>query len=158
MAQDFPGSYTLPYTAYAELTPSVAVGMVGLLIVLALIPQPFRVPAALALLFLTWRLSARKIRLTSDRVRHVTLTGQRELRYSDVARLEAWMARGRSRYGGYAVPMLGIYARGSDEPLTISNRPFSKRDMAVLVDAIATANPAVELNRLAQMLRWGDVD
>ncbi len=170
---DFPGPYALPRIIRGNLPVLIgwtlvvlAVGAVeaaiafkqpALMLVLILFSTPLWLPLGL---FWLWQgLNAPAIQLASDGVRYSTRRSRRELCYADIARVEAWMTRGRSRYGGYAVPVLGVYARASEEPtILISSKPFSKRDVAITVDAIVTANPSVELNALARLLRRGDVD
>ena len=154
--KDFPSPYSLPYIAKAEAAPSIIMAALGFIITLLLAPQILKdlstlpIPLLIGCLLdcFLW-ISAHQIHLLPDGVRYLTGIYSSELRYEDIIRLDMHYFR--------SVPMLDIWCLSSDRPLSVSTKPFSKRDMAITVDAIVSHNAAIEMNDLAQRLRRGDI-
>jgi hypothetical protein len=89
-----------------------------------------------------------KIILLPDKLRYNTLFSSKEMFFADISRVTVKVVHGRG--GGY----IRIDAR-SGNPLLISMKPFSKRNMSIVVDVIATCAPTAVLDENAHLLREG---
>lgn len=153
--QSVVGSYSLPYTARVEWIPFVIFGILGALITLPLAPLVVRSPAELPVLlfiwvpialFLLW-LAWHRIVLLPDKLCYYAPFSRREMRFVDITRVELHpVSRGVA---------LRIYDRATTNPLMISVKPFSKRSIAIVIDAIAAHAPGVALDEEARQLRGG---
>ena len=92
-------------------------------------------------LFVLWA-SGYRIHLLPDRTRYPTWLCSSEMQYEDISRLDIYC-------GASSAPMLDIWCHSSDRPLSISTKPFNKRDMAITVGAIVSRRPVIEMNDIA---------
>jgi|GEM_PF-4836238 hypothetical protein len=156
--QDVAGPYILPYTARAGRAPFIIFPILGGVISLLLVPLVLQSLSAWPLFLLLWGaiglflfwIGSSKIVLLPDRICYHTAFSRREMRFADIARVEVRAVPGRS--GSYFIQIADRFA---GKPLRISFRAFRKRDVAIVIDAIATHAPSVILDEGARQLRAG---
>ena len=152
------GTYQLPYVVKAEWTTyfifSLLFGPIALLWLVGYFKNPVANAWAPLLilflvltLFLVWAAALRVI-LEKDRIIYQTLfSRRRELFFSDVKKVKISI-------GLYY--QLNLFGARNSQPLTINMKPFSRRNLAIIIDAVASENQAVELDRLSVSLVEGD--
>ena len=167
------GTYTLPYAIKAEwaghMIFSILFIPISLLwIVVAYKNQsqnfllPILIPWIILTIFLVW-LASFKIILRTGSIFYKTLFSKgKEIPYTNIKNVEidiglfpsgSGLCERASRRGFYR---LNLFRHAIEEPVTINMKPFSKRDLAIIVDRITVANPSVGLDELSQSLKDGD--
>lgn len=160
------GSYSLPYTVRPARAVLIFIFFLGIIISLLLLSLIQRGPSAIlpVLLLLcivwgfigTWMLNvvSKRIVLLPDRICYRTLFSQHEMRFVDITHVELERVRRKGYRTNRVVHyFLRIDDSSSDKPLLINTKPFSKRNLAIVVDAIATHALSATLDDDAQQLR-----
>jgi hypothetical protein len=145
------GRYSLPYTVRSERAALIVIFFLGIIISLLLLSLIQRGPSAIlpVLLLLcivwgfigTWMLNvvSKRIVLLPDRICYRTLFSQHEMRFEHITRVELERVRRKGYRTNRVVRyFLRIDDNSSDKPLLINTKPFSKKNLAIVVDAIAT--------------------
>ncbi len=167
-------TYKLPYTIRAGWTSyvvptSIIFGPLSLVAVLVAFKSPshaqsFLLPDLIIFgsltFFLIW-IASFKIVLNSDSISYKTLFSKGlQVKFSEIKKVEIdiGMHSSRSKQSGRqkSYYSLNIFTHSPKQHLSINMKPFSKRDLAILIDAIMVANPSVELDRLSRNLYEGD--
>ena len=164
--QKVSGTYSLPYTIQTEWTGylifSILFGPIAILGIFATLKNPSTWPLlliALVLLstFLIW-IKSFKILIKEDRLIYNTLFSRNnKVMFSNINKLEikigVWGDESAKKNAYYR---FNIYTRSSEKPLTINMKPFGKRDLAILADAIVTKVPSVKMDELTHQLKEGN--
>ena len=155
-------TYSLPYTVKASWVPIIIFSLLGLLISFPLLLVSGRGSSAVlpvvVILCMVWAfiglflimIGKQKIVLMNDIVRSVTLFSHIDMPYTDITRVELEPVHGRG--SGY---ILQIYSDFSGRQLLINTKPFSKQDISIVVDVIATHAPSARLDSNTRQLREG---
>ncbi len=164
-------SYSLPYTVRSERASIVLVLVLGVFLSLLLLSLVLRslsavLPKVLIMCMLWGSIGAlmlsigsKKIVLLPDRICYRTLFSQREILFTNITRVELdrVMRRGYRMFLFVQVAhyVLRIDDRFADKPLFINTKPFSKKDISIVVDVIATHAPSARLDSNTRQLREG---
>lgn len=160
MRQNTTRRHSLPYIVRASWPPFLifsAFGVVMSLSLLSIVGRGSSTFLPVLLIFcviwvvigsvLFW-LASYKITLFADRICYRHLFSSNEMPFTDINYVELQVL-GR---GGY---ILAIRNHTSSNPLFVSLKPFSKRDISIVIDVIATYAPRARLNDGARQLRQG---
>jgi hypothetical protein len=162
------GTHSLPYTARVEPASLLVFLVPGLFLTLIVLSMLGRGPSAVLpvvlLLVLVWLFlgtlllrTLAKIVLLPDRICYDTLFSKQEMFFADITQVEF----DRVARGAYRIPpgirapqyLLRIEDQSSSKRLLINAKPFSKRDLSIVIDVIATHAPQAFLNEGALRLR-----
>jgi hypothetical protein len=154
------GTYSIPYIIKAEWTSylvfSIIFGPVTILGTIIVFQDPTGWPILLigAILlgyFLFW-IDSLRISLLEDKIVYKSMFSSKEVLYSNIKKMQIniGIKRGQKGKGFYR---LEIYSGSSKGVLTINMKPFSKRDLAILADAVTTKNPHVETDDLIRAIK-----
>lgn len=166
-------TYKLPYTIKAEWTAylvfSIMFVPITLLWIIDYRPdtnswQPILILLSILTLFLIW-IKIFRITLENNKIFYKTLFSKKELLFSDIKKIE--IATGIDRTASeemagvsFVKRRMGAFIRmnisSKNELLSINMKPFSKRNLIIIVDAITIANSNVELDAPALALKQGD--
>ena len=151
-------TYPLPYTVRAGGVSFVMILVPGMFISLALLSLIGRGPAAVlpvvVIICLVWGsigalllgIKAQKIILLPDRICYRTLFSQREIRYAGITRIALERVEGSGYRSSKVIRyMLRIEDRSS-KPLLINTKPFSKKNMSVVVEILAKHASSADLD------------
>jgi hypothetical protein len=166
------GTYSLPYTIKAEWTAYVVFSVIfGLLILLAAYADFVKPQSGVFVIeiivlviftvFLFWIASFRII-IDKNGIIYKTLFSQKNIVFSEIERVEIHAGRSTSNseksagmpYRPAAFIRMDLFTNSN--LLMINMKPFSKKNMAIVVDAINTANPNTELLGAAATLKDGE--
>ena len=165
------GTYKLPYIIKAEWTAylvfSILFGPIILLLLAAYyinpdsnIWQAVLFALGTLIIFLVW-ISYFKVILNSNGIFYKTLFSKGfKVNFSEINKIEIDIGMHSSgsekqeRQVGYY--RFNIFTHSSEVPYTINMKPFSKRDLAILVDLAVAANPSIKLDKLAHDLYEGN--
>ncbi|PWB38725.1 MAG: hypothetical protein C3F02_02340 [Parcubacteria group bacterium] len=166
------GIYKLPLTVKADWSGYLAFSIIFVPISLLWIyiafdnpTQNYWLPNLIIILVygfvLIWLLSF-KIILTADGIFYKTLFSKGlNIYFAEIKKVE--MAIGMSATGGEKTDRrlngfyrLNIFTNNARQLRTINLSPFGKRDWAILIDTIMTANPATELDVFSKNLYKND--
>ena len=166
--QNTMGTYKLPYTAKSERKSIVILIIFGTLISLPVLSILERGPTAtlpvIIFLCLLWssigvlmlNVVSQKIVLLPDRVIYRTLFSKRETPFRDITYVARESTMRRGYRGSQSIQyILRIEDRFSSNSLLINTKPFSKRNLSIIIDAIATHAPSVTLDESVRQLREG---
>ena len=165
-------TYKLPHVIKAEWTAylvfSILFGPISLLSLAAYYKNPdsnmwqaVLISIGILTLFLVW-IAYFKIILNSDGVIYKTLFSKGfKAKFSEIKKAEIDIGMrssgneqlGRQKGGYYR---FNIFTHSSELPFTINMKLFSKRDLAILIDAIMVTNPSVELDKFSRNLYEGN--
>ena len=166
------GTYALPHVARAEWT-SYAVSLVPLLVILlygvfiskrSLSAASFweltRVGSLISLPMLLL-MSGFKIVLHETAIRYRTWSSwPKALAYADMTTVNVATRSGHTYHNwnpAYGMVQMHIGTQANQHALVINMKPFSTRDLAVVVKTIANKTPSVQMDRAAEALRDGDI-
>jgi hypothetical protein len=159
--------YSLPYTVRVGRASLIILFVLAVFISLLILSLIGRSLAALipvvVLICIIWAcigvlmvfIATQRIVLLADRISYRKLFSQREMPFEDIVHvsLERVVSSGyRSRAIRY---FLRIDDRFSNKPLLINTKPFSKRNLSIIIDALATHAPNVTLDESVRQLRDG---
>ena len=164
------GTYGLPHIIRAEWTGYLIFSIffipISLLWIIVGYKNPSQnlllpdlIPWIILTIFLIW-LASFKIVLNTNGIFYKTLFSKgSEIKLSQVKKVEIAVGiypseRERTARGSYY--RLNIFRNDIEKPFSINIKPFSKRDIAILIDAITIQNPSVELDKLSQNLKEGN--
>jgi len=164
--QSSTGMYSLPYTVRPEKAVFGLVFILGMIIsfFLLLVIQrgPSTVLPVVLLLCMIWgyiiawilSIGLQRIVLLPDRVCYRKLFSTKEVLFADITNVMLEQVRVRG-YRGYGVIryFLRIDARSSEKPLLINTKPFSKKDLSIVIDVITTHAPSAHLDTSLLQLR-----
>jgi hypothetical protein len=166
------GTYRLPYAIKAEWTGylifSILFIPISLLWVVVAFKNPSQnfllpnlIPLVILTIFLIW-LASLKIVLNSDGIFYKTLFSKGfKIKFSEIEKVGVDIGmypsgseqQGSQRRGYYR---FNIFKHDVGDPFAVYMKPFSKRDLAILIDAIMVANPSVKLDKLSRNLYEGN--
>jgi len=162
----------LPYTIKAEWTGYLVFSIIYVPIALLGAAAVYKNPSSDSLpllyipllvlgLFFVWFESFRIV-LSTDGVSYKTLFSRGfNVRFPQVKKLEIDVGLYPSGSEKQAVRGRGFYrfnlfTNDAATPFSINMKPFSKRDLAILTDAIVARNPSVMLDERSRRLKEGD--
>ena len=160
-------TYSLPYTAKAEWTTYLIFSIFFVPILLLWVFISFQHPASNAWeavlilfimlsIFLAW-IGAFKIILQEDRLFYSTLLSKNnEILFSDITRIGFKVLSAEESARKSALIVLEIYTKIKEAPLAINMKPFSKRDLAILVDVVSKKNPEIDMDAVTLKLKEGE--
>ncbi len=163
--QKVKGTYTLPHVIKADWTAylifSIFFGPIVILGIFATLKNSSAWPVSFVALiflvaFLAW-INSFKIILSDDKIIYKTLFSKnKEAIFSKINNMEINIGLKHKANAKSAFYQLDIYERGSIELLSINMKPFSKRDLAIIVDTIAIKAPSAKMDELTYQLKEGD--
>jgi hypothetical protein len=161
------GTYNLPYIIKVEWTAYTVFSIIFIpFLVSALVLQDIQAQSLVLVLFLiaiVW-LERFKISLTASSIEYQTLlSGKHSIDFSEIDKVEVdigfsqysagWQHYYKSRTQAYY--RLNILQNGQ-KTLTINMKPFSRRDLAIVMDAIYSHNPNIKMDDYSRSLKDGD--
>ncbi len=149
--------YSLPYKFGSEwiayLVFSIIFIPIGISSIFIALEDPEAYLFALFSVFLSvgflFFIGSFKVEIREYRVIYKTLFSKQEIPIEEIQRLDMIITTVQN------VPAYYLNMISHDEKLSINMKPFSKKDLAILIDLVATKNNKIELNELATELREG---
>lgn len=162
-------SYSLPYTIRVEWTTYMVFSLffipISALFIFVNMKSPFLSPWAgfgfplvFLSVFLIWAQSF-TIVLKEDRIIYKLLhfAVHREVKYCDISKLKIDVGLGPASLKHHAYYRLFFVDKSGKEILVINLKPFSRRDLALLVDIVSRKNKEVEMDELSMKIKEGGI-
>ena len=161
--------YPIPYFIKAEWTAylifSIIFVPVSLLWTFLFFKNPHSndwIAVLISIVFLgvfMWWIGSFKITIDQHQITYKTLFSRLNIvNIADISKLEVSVGLvGSESSTNNAYYRLIIHTKNAEYPLIINLKPFSTKDIIILVNALSFINPSIELDELSQSLRDGDI-